>query len=242
MKLEDFGINPKTRIHNRNLTFVENRFLGILWIDHVGAENKISADALAVKFEYAMWGNEIKPEDLTTVIFLMLRDSHVIVNRRKRDVRYLQNHLLFDHKNIPLLSKAGTDGGYWIAESKEETEEFFQTYRKRRLTGLVKASRGKKAAMVDMMQQLTFEFEDMVDLTNGFSVQGSGFRVKGGVPMAIEVVDAFLSKMLQDPEKFSDGLKKIGQKYGSVLLPKAQVKAMQTKAAELQELVASLQT
>jgi hypothetical protein len=240
MKLEDFGINPKTRIHNRNLTFVENRFLGILWIDHVGAENKISADALAVKFEYAMWGNEIKPEDLTTVIFLMLRDSPVIVNRRKRDVRYLQNHLLFDHKNIPLLSKAGTDGGYWIAESKEETEEFFQTYRKRGLTGLVKASRGKKAAMVDMMQQLTFEFEDMVDLTGGRLTA----RDKSGddLPMAIEVVDAFLSKMLQDPEKFSDGLKKIGQKYGSVLLPKAQVKAMQAKAAELQELVASLQT
>jgi hypothetical protein len=240
MKLEDFGINPKTRIHNRNLTFVENRFLGILWIDHVGAENKVSADALAVRFDHAMRGKEIKPEDLTRVIFNMQRMVPGIVNRRKRDVRYLQNHLLFDHKNIPLLSKAGIDGGYWIAESKEETAEFFHTYRKRGLTGLVKASRGKKAAMVDMMQQLTFEFEDMVDLTGGRLTA----KDKSGddLPMAIEVVDAFLSKMLQDPERFSDGLKKIGQKYGSVLLPKAQVEVMQAKAAELQELVASLQT
>jgi len=63
MKLEHFGIDPVTRIHNRNLTFVENRFLGILWIDHVGAENKISADALAVRFDYAMKGIEIKPEN-----------------------------------------------------------------------------------------------------------------------------------------------------------------------------------
>lgn len=239
MKLEDFGIDPATRFHDRNLTFVENRFLGILWIDHVGAENKISADALAVRFDYAMRNREIKPEDLSQLITGMQRLYPAIINRRKRDVRYLQNHLLFDHKNIPLLSKAGTNGGYWIAESKEETEEFFQTYRKRGLTGLVKASRGKKAAMVDMMRQLTFEFEDMVDLTGGRLTA----RDKSGDdhPMAIEVVDAFLSKMLHDPEKFSDGLKKIGQKYGSVLLPKAQVKAMQAKADELQELVASLQ-
>ena len=240
MKLEDFGINPKTRIHDRNLTFMENRFLGILWIDHVGAENKISADALAVKFEYAMKGREIKPENLSIVILGMQKNYPVMINRRKRDVRYLQNHLLFDHKNVPLLSKAGTGGGYWIAESKEETEEFFHGFRKRGLTGLVKASRGKKAAMVDMMQQLTFEFEDMVDLTGGrLTAKG---KAGDDLPMAIEVVDSFLSRMLQDPERFSDGLKKIGQKYGSVLLPKAQVKAMQTKAAELQELVASLQT
>ena len=36
MKAEDLGIDVRSGRHNRTLTAVENRFLGILWTDHVG--------------------------------------------------------------------------------------------------------------------------------------------------------------------------------------------------------------
>jgi hypothetical protein len=57
-------------------------------------------------------------------------------------------------------------------------------------------------------------------------------------------VDEFLSRMSRDPERFADDLKKLGEKYGSVLLPKkryeAMVAAISSKAAELQQLAAEL--
>ncbi|MBE9547670.1 MAG: hypothetical protein IMF10_09305 [Proteobacteria bacterium] len=61
-----------------------------------------------------------------------------------------------------------------------------------------------------------------------------------GAPTAMAVVDAFLEKMLSNPERYTEDLRKIGQKFGSVLLPKAQVAAMQHKAQELQEILSGL--
>ncbi len=98
MKLEDYGINPQTRQHNRNLTVAENRFLGILWIDHVGKDNKISADALAVSFDNAMRQAEIAPDNLAMAIFDMRNIYPKVLNGWKREVRYMQNHLLFGHR------------------------------------------------------------------------------------------------------------------------------------------------
>lgn len=214
MRFEDLGIDRKMGTHCKRLTPAESRFVGILWTDHQGLTNKISADDLAAEFCGI-------PEDE--------RDLH----KMKREVRYMHNHLLTKHSQIPILSKAGNDGGYWVAESEAEANEFYNSFRQRGLTGLVKASRGKQAAMVDMVEQISFEFDELVDRS------GLQFPVtpRAGEPLAIEVVDAFLERMSKDPEKFADGLRKIGQKYGSVLLPKDAVEAMRAKAAELQEMV-----
>jgi hypothetical protein len=219
MKLEALGINPKTGRHRKNpMTLEEQAFLGILWVEHEGKENTISADDLAKAYEWKVrtWSEHEKV---------------------KREIRYLQNHLLVDH-NIPVLSMAGEGGGYWIAASESEAFEFYDTFRKRGLTGLVKASRGKQSAMVDMVAQLSFEFEDLVDKTG---IQTQRIVPKGGTPAPIEVVDAFLERMTRDPAKFADGLRKIGQKYGGVLLPKEKLVALRSEVARVQELVRSLE-
>lgn len=237
MRLEDFGFDSKTGHHDGTLTHAENCFLGLLWIDHIGAENKIPADELAVKFYDA----QDCRDDSEERIFITLKGYRDFAPKKldllKRDVRRMHNHLLTQHENVPVLSKAGNGGGYWIADSEEEAEKFYDTFRQRGLTGLVKASRGKKAVMVEMMTQLSFEFEDLVDKT-GYTWQPGDRGI--GAPTAMAVVDAFLEKMLSNPERYSQDIRKLGRKFGSVLLPKEQVAEMQHKATELQAILTEL--
>lgn len=224
MKAEDLGIDLRTGFHDKRLTRAEEKFVGILWINHVGENHKITADDLAIKFalEFA---------DIS-----LSKETPISLNRWKRWVRQMHNHLLRDHASIPVLSKAGSEGGYWIAENEEEAAEFYDTFRKRGLTGLVKASRGKQSAMVDMVAQLSFEFEELVDKTDHTLM----IRPKAGLPTPIEVVDSFMERMLQNPDKFADGLRKIGAKYGSVLLPKEKLHTIQSRVSELEALVKGL--
>ncbi|MBE9547671.1 MAG: hypothetical protein IMF10_09310 [Proteobacteria bacterium] len=154
MKLEDLGIDSRTGYHNRTLTRAENCFLGLLWIDHAGEDNKISADELAIEFFHAVKGRIITEKELPHVLEAYRQHAFRQLSLLKRDVRRMQNHLLTQHENTPILSKAGNSGGYWIADSEEEAEKFYDSFRQRGLTGLVKASRGKRAVMVEMMTQL----------------------------------------------------------------------------------------
>lgn len=230
------GINVKTMTHDHRLTWMENKFVGLLWIDHVGRDNAISANELAVRFYYARDGVKIPEEDVDVMVFTLRCRPLRAYEQVKREIRTLQNHLLMEHSKIPVLSAAGDGGGYWIAESELEAEGFYHSFRQRGLTGVVKASRGKQAALVEMVQQLSFQFEELADKT-GVPLS----RPTVAMPTPIEVVDTFLARMLRNPEKFSDGLKKLGQKYGSVLLPKERVREMKQKAEELQRLVAGLE-
>jgi len=223
MKEEDLGIDVKTGRHVRTLTHAEEVFTGILWEEHVGQENAISADNLALEFAARLEGRHMAWESGWHEFW-------------KRDVRRMHNHLLTMHSHIPILSKAGGGGGYWIAESEQEAEAFYDTFRKRGLTGLVKASRGKQAAMVDMVTQLSFEWEELVDRSG----MTGPIRPKVPMPAPIEMVDAFLTRMTRNPEKFADGLRKIGEKFGGVLLPKEKVAALKIKAREFERLVAEL--
>jgi len=224
MKAEDLGIDLRTGYHDKTLTRAESKFLGILWTKHVGENHKISAESLAIIYAYAHSHEHLTPM------------SERRVNFWKREVRYMHNHLLREHSDIPILSKAGIEGGYWIAENEAEAAEFYDTFRKRGLTGLVKATRGKKAATVDIVQQLAFEFDDLVDQTGVTHM----IRPRAGTPMPIEIVDAFLEKMTQNPQQFADGLRKIGAKYGSVLLPKERLHMIRSRVSELEDLVKSL--
>lgn len=235
MRLEDLGYDRSGGYHDKNLTRMESKFVGVLWTDCIGHSNRISADELAVRFEWALSGYEVEDEIAPSLVIQNKTYKAPHFDQVKRDVRRIHNHLLTRHDNIPILSKAGTSGGYWIAATEAEAVSFYDTFRKRGMTGLVKASRGRKAALVDMMQQLSFEFEELADKT--FTGQ---LQQRAGDSTPIEVVDAFLEKMTADPEKFADGLRKIGKKYGSVLLPKDQVRKLTTKTRELQELVGQM--
>lgn len=236
MKLEDFGIDPETRHHNSTLTHAENCFLGLLWIDYVGEENKIGADELAIRFHYARDGRIISERELP-IMLEEWRRARRGLDLLKRDVRKMHNHLLVQHENTPILSKAGYGGGYWIADSEEDAARFYDTFRQRGLTGMIKASRGKKAVMVEMMTQLSFEFEDLIDKSG--KPLSQDFR-RSSAPTAMAIVDAFLEKMLSNPERYSADIRKLGRKFGSVLLPQKQVAEMQHKAAELQSILTGL--
>jgi len=235
MKLEDFGIDPKTKMHNARLTVPEGRFLGLLWIDHVGRENRIGADVLAVKYEAALAGGAMTEEQAANYTEWKRKHDPERLMVLKRDVRYMQNHLLFRHDNIAILSQSGHRGGYWVAEDEEEAAAFYGTFRKRGLTGLLKATRGKKAAMVELMTQVSFEFEDLVDRSDAVDREQPGGRDDS--PAAVAVVDAFLSRMLKDPERYAADLKRIGEKFSSVLLPRSRAAAIKAKAGELSRLL-----
>lgn len=223
MKAEDFGINLENGWHDKRLTHAESCFVGILW-EHEGSKDKISADDLAVQFAWRSGHDYVSkgyPKNL---------------DRWKRWVRQMHNHILFDHDNIPVMSKAGYEGGYWVAESEAEAQEFHDTFIKRGKTALKKATRGKRTATVDLLEQIVFEFDGMEDET----VPTPQIRPRAGRPMPIEIVDTFLERMTSNPEKFADGLRKIGDKYGSVLLPKERLHMIESRASELMALVGEL--
>jgi len=226
MRRLNFGFNPRTGRHDSSLTPMESVFVGLLWTEHSGKANRISADELVEQFIARLIEKRIIVSPALTSDYW------------KREIRYLQNHLLKYHQNIPILSiSRGGSGGYWVAETEEEAEEFYRTFRRRGLTGLVKAARGKQAALVDMVRQLSFEF-DQEDRTG---TEYIGFvRPRSATPTPIEIVDAFLEKMTENPEKFADGLRKIGAKYGGILLPRTRIEAIKKQAAKLQKLMETI--
>lgn len=223
IKAEDLGFD-KYGSHEKRLTPVESTFVGLLWVDHSGAANKISADDLASEFAFVLAG--IRCSEYA---------SSAELDLWKRRVRGLQNHIIWYHRDIPILSKAGTDGGYWIAETEEEAEAFYFTFRKRGMTGLVKASRGRQSAIVDAFEQLAFNFDDLVDKTSKTKDIPMVHTRRAGDGMAPEMVDALLAKMTRQPEIFADSLINLREKYfsGGVILDKSRLASMRQKAAEL---------
>lgn len=220
MKAEDLGIDKMTWRHSKLLSRAESIFLGILWTDYVGKANKISGIHLAEKFAYGLAGVILDPESPG-------REE----DGWKRAVRIMHNHLLEMHDNIPVMSRSGPQGGYWIAETEDELTQFYYSFRQRGITGLRKATWGKKAGMIEAVEQLAFEFEDMTDKTAGIASS----LPRTNEPIAPDIVDNLLSKMSQEPEKFASDLRKIREKYfsGAVLLEKDQLTAMQAKVQDV---------
>jgi hypothetical protein len=235
MKYTCYGFD-RVGNHDARLTREENIFLSILWIDHVGEKNAIPADHLAIIFARQQIGQDTAPEEIEMLLDLMTstKGHRKQLDEWKRDVRSMHNHLLKRHEHIPILSKAGHGGGYWVAKSEEELHAFYESFRKRGLTSLVKAARGKKAVLVEMVRQLSFDFE-LRDRTALEPV-----RPGSDVSMPVEVVDQFLERMLSDPERFSGDLQRLSKKFGNVLFSKAQASAMKSKIRELNELAAGL--
>lgn len=227
MRHENLGIDVKTGYHNRQLTRAESLFIGILWVDYVGDGNKISALDLAARYAYGMGG----PVNLQECQFK-------IREQWKREVRYMQNHLLMQHRHIPIISRSGTNGGYWISDKKEELKRFYAELRQRGMTGLIKATCGRKAGVVEAVEQLSFDFDDLVDRTPGITRE----ITQDGAHMAPEIVDKLLAKMTHDPEKFAADIRRLREKYfaGGVLLSRERVTAMRAKTAELQAMIDGL--
>jgi hypothetical protein len=239
VKLTQIGI--RDGVHDARLTREENIFLAILWTDHVGEANAIRARELAVIFSQRLNGihtaglwSRSERNELKRILELMdsTRSHRQQMDWWKRDVREMHNHLLKSHDHIPILSRAGTGGGYWIAENDAELHAFYDSFRKRGLTGLVKAARGKKAVMADLVNQLAFDFE-LKDRARSMTPVRSG----SGVSLPVQVVDQFLERMLADPERFSGDLMRLSKKFGGVLFSDSEVSVLRDKVRELSELV-----
>jgi len=85
-----------------------------------------------------------------------------------------------------------------------------------------------------MVSQLSFDFE-LEDKTELQPV-----RPGSGVSLPVQVVDQFLERMLANPEKFAGDIRRLSQKFGTVLFSKTQAQAMRHKVAELSDLVSGL--
>jgi len=211
--------------HSARLTADESRFAGILWDGHVGKANAISADELAVKMYFV---SDPGDADLVADTLARLKKADAL-DQAKREIRALQNHLLALHEHLPVLSAAGAGGGYWIAESAAEAEAFYGSFRRRAMTGLKKASRGKQQAMVDMFEQLSLEFDGPLDLASPPPARPDS----NGRSLAAALVDRFLERMTADPERFAGDLARLRDRFGTVLMPKA-------RAAEIKKLAEDL--
>jgi len=221
MRLQDMGMNPETGEHSQAFTEAEAAMMGIL-ADHIGKDKKISANDLALFFREAMEDRQASYDELRSGIAMW-----------KRDIRYVVNHLIIAHDQ-PIMSKAGTHGGYYLADNQQEVDEFYETFRKRAMTGMTKAARGKQAVLADMVKQLTFEFEELKTAQRPGIVP---IRPLAPEPAPVVVISAFLDKMTREPEKFSHEITLLRRKFGQVLMPKEMFEDMRDLSAKLSELI-----
>ena len=217
MKHEDMGIDVATGKHDPTLTRAEAKMLEIL-ADHI-VVSKIPAASLAVQFHERLFGR------------LAFDHVQANINQWKRSVRYMVNHLIIDHDQR-VLSKEGIDGGYWMAKTREEVDEFYGTFRKRAMTGLTKAARGKKAVMASIVKQLAFEFDEIAGAERPAHVKPYDYE---SAPLA--VMTAFLDKMTREPEKFEHELRILRDKFGKVLMPKEDFGRIQSLSRQLTEVL-----
>lgn len=73
-----------------------------------------------------------------------------------RRLRQIINHLILEHL-VPIASRAGVGGGYFLVETDRERHEFYWAFRHRGLTGLSKAARVQKQSLLETSLQLTLD-------------------------------------------------------------------------------------
>jgi len=221
MKAEDYGLDLETGEHSREFTEVEKTLLALLAC-HVGKDQRIPAEDLALQFHEECTGERVTHAEYQQGI-----------EHWKREIRYLINHLVIDHDQ-PIMSKAGTSGGYWIAQSKDEVNEFYETFRKRAMTGLVKASRGKRSVMAEMVKQIAFEFEELKTDRRRRAVDVPSLQPD---PAPEIVVTEFLNKMTKEPEKYTEEIKRLRRKFGQVFMDPAVYGRLRNLSGELNRLL-----
>jgi len=216
MREADLGIGKDGK-HDSNLTTIEAACLDTLQELGQGAKAAISAKGLASFIGLTKEGQEDE--------------------QGMRSLRELVNHLVITHR-LPILSAAGGGGGYFLAGTEAEVEKFYRTFHRRAMTGLLKASRGKKAAFVDIMHQLTLGFDEpeaKEALEKLRLVPDSD-----PVPAWIQLVTKALDRLTLEPQKYADQIREIQVKYGDIFIPRDTVRELKKKTADLQELLGKI--
>jgi len=207
---EDLGIS-EDGTHQKALTDIEACCVDILKQQAQGRENALSA------------------MDMGDFVFPM-EDKE----QGKRDLRELVNHLICTHR-IPICSMPGQGGGYWLPENKAEVEAVYQARRKRAFTGLIKMSRGKKSAYVDILQQITLGFDEPA---GNIAIERFKFAPdKDAGPTWLKLVTRFLSMMDKDPQKYAAEISALQNSFRDIFVPRGMVIQLRRKTEELQELL-----
>lgn len=210
----DLGISDDGR-HTSSLTGIEAACIGVLEARGPGRDNAVPSD------------------DLAHVVFGSRGDVD------KRNLRELVNHLINTHL-LPICSMPGYGGGYWLPASPEEEAAVYEARRKRALTGLMKMSRGRKAAYVETLEQLTLYFDEPEGKDAIERLRLTPEDDKGGMPAWLHLVTRLLAKLEQDPQRYAAEIRQLQQMYGGIFVPKAKVRQIDAKIREAGQMLASL--
>ncbi len=214
----DLGINDLGK-HDSQLTSTEQHCLDKLQERGIGRPYAVSASDLA-------WAMGIGSYD------------EKCMEANKRHLRKLINHLIISH-GLPIMCEAGQGGGYYLVGNPSEETANYQRFHRRAMTGLLKASRGRKGAYVDKVVQLTLGFDDP-------AMQAAIERMKltpdaDPVPAWVQLVTRFLDRIAADPEGNAEVIRRIQKEYGEIFVERATMKRLKEKTAEFQALLTEIE-
>lgn len=218
MRDADLGINDFGK-HDAQLTSIEQNCLDKLQQRGYGKAAAISANDLA-------WATGFGSHDAAAL------------EANKRELRHIINHLIITH-GLPIICQAGLGGGYYLASNPSEVEANYQAFHRRAMTSLLKASRGRKGAYVDMVSQLTLGFDDPEQ-------QAALERLRltpeaDPVPAWVQLMTRFLDRLAADPEGNAEAIRRIQKEYGTIFVEKQTMKRLKEETAKFQTLLREIE-
>lgn len=137
-----------------------------------------------------------------------------------RRLRTIINHLIIDH-HLPIGSSAGRDNhGYFMISTEAEATEFYQLFRSRGMTGLVKASRIEDVSLLEMSFQLTLDF----------------YRDDEKIPGAVEAVTKLMKLFNKNPQQYSQEIKAMKTEILPLMVDRKKMEEINQAAQNLADL------
>jgi hypothetical protein len=170
---------------------------------------------------------------------LTLAEKLYRLESSKRRVRKAVNALIIVH-GVSIMCRAGSGGGYYLPATTADVEENHGSFHKRAMTGLIKASRGRKAAYADAMVQLTLGFESEAEAYREMLI-GASTPAEDGPPAWVSVVSGLLQQVKGDPAKYAAEIKRIQDEFGDIFVRRDQVAKIKQLTTELNKALEGLQ-
>lgn len=163
-----------------------------------------------------------------------------ILESKKRRVRSAVNTLILRF-DIPICCEPGPFGGYYLPAEESEIERHYRRFHARAMTGLMKATRARRAAYADAVLQLSLDFDSQAgeELRRRLGVD----LVKGdpGPPVWVKLVTQLLERIEKDPVTYADQLRAIQERFGDIFVPREKVAELKAASAKLQAVLASIE-
>jgi hypothetical protein len=192
------------------------------------------------------YDGRLSADDLAKVIYVILwkfespnwNEERRRIDTCKRRVRKAVNALIIRH-NISIMCQAGSGGGYYLPANKAEVERNHLAFHRRAMTGLVKDTRGTKAAYADAVVQLTLGFEGEAKAYRDLA--GLPDSDDDGPPAWVEVVTQLLQQVKGDPAKYAAEIKRIQDEFGDIFVRRDQLAKIRQLSGELNKVLEGLQ-